>query len=165
MTNLMADIEKLCDGDIFRWSYRDPKDDRYHCCSRIAIVYDDTLYDTYWHGRPPHDGKWFGPGALPALVLERLGNLSELDNVSECSSDYYDDADIVDLNHRNSSRGNFYLRKGAKRSQGKMLAVAQQRLAEAEADYNMAARRVLESADLIAVIKTGATDVFIPSWR
>lgn len=153
----METIVEVREGDIFLWTYRDPGDDRqwgrYHCCSRIAIADSrGRLRDTYWSGA---DGRTFGPDDFPRLELKYLGNLSELETVKEYEANYYDDADIVDLNHSNSTRGNFYLRKGAQRSAKKMIESAQRKLEQAELDERMAVDRANRLREAIARFKTG----------
>lgn len=140
------------EGDIFRWSYRDPDTDNrqygsYHCCSRIAVFKDGVLRDTFWNSGS--DGRRFKPEDFPKLELTFIANFSDLDSANEYQSDYYDDADIVDLNHSNSPRGNFYLRKGAVRSQKKALAVARAKLERSLTDERIAA---LQSEQLRATI-------------
>ena len=154
----MDTVIGLREGDIFRWSYRESGDDsrwgRYHCCSLIAIVDDrGRLRDTFWSSGS--DGRIFTERDLPALKLTYLGNLADLEKVPEYLTDYYDDADIVNLNHANSSRGNFYIRKGAVRSQKKMLEVAKAKLQESIANEQSAARRSLALVDAIERIKSG----------
>lgn len=168
----MSDVvETLREGDVYRWSYRDPNTDHrsygsYHCCSRIAVVYRGRLMDTYWQiGNSFSEGRSFGIDDIKKLDLKFVANMDELEPAKEYQADYYDDVDIVSLNHANSPRGNFYLRKGAKRSQDKMLAVARQRLAEAEADERTAVRRRTEISEIIDRIEDGALDGHIPSWR
>jgi hypothetical protein len=156
-------MEKLREGDVYRWRYRAPGDDRaygrYHCCSCIAIVdKDGNLRDTFWASGS--DGRRFRPEDLPLLELTRLANLSELEKAGEHEADYYDDADIVDLNHSNSSRGNFYLRKGAKRSAAKMLESARHKLERAVSDEKMAAQRAALLRVTIAKIEAGSTDMY-----
>jgi hypothetical protein len=163
-------IEALTEGDIYHWRYIEPDDTRqygsYHCCSRIAIVNNGRLRDTFWQiGLSFNDGRSFGVEDLGKLELKRLANLSDLVSAKEYEADYYDDSDIFDLNHSNSTRGNFYLRKGAKRSRDKMLAVANQRYAEAESDFHTARRRMEEIGKLIDQIDEGATNLHIPGWR
>lgn len=160
----MADVlEKLTEGDIFRWIYREPGDDRnygrYHCCSCIAIVTGGLLRDTFWSSGS--DGRRFGLQHLPELELTFLGNLSDLEKASEWQADYYDDADIVNLNHSNSTRDNFYIRKGAKHSPAKMLASARYKLERAESDKRSAELQIERLTKAIASIEAGATDVHI----
>lgn len=155
MTDVM---EKLREGDIYRWRYREEGDDRqygrYHCCSCIAIVdKHGRLHDTYWG--QASEGRFFTEANLPQLELTRLGNLSELDRAEPYQADYYDDADIVDISHANSSRGNFYLRKGAKRSAAKMLMAARCRLERSENEERFAAARSAGLREAIASIEAG----------
>lgn len=151
----------LREGDIYRWSYRDPGDDRsygrYHCCSRIGVVTRGRLVDTFW-SYAGSDSRSFGPADLPKLELTRLGNFSELQKAPEWQADYFDDADIVDINHSNSTRGNFYLRKGAQRSAKKMLERARYKLEQSISAERSAAWKSEELRKAIARIEAGETD-------
>lgn len=137
---------KIVDGDIFRWRYKDEKPEqlgaygRYHCKSQIAIATGGGwLEDTFWHGGS--DVCWTYADAERDLELTRLGNLNELEKRPEYEAAYYADEDCVDLNHSNSSRGNFYVRKGAIRSREKMIRIAEERWAEAEREAKFASER------------------------
>jgi len=160
-------IEALIEGDVFRWSYRDPNTDNrqwgsYHCCSCLAIVHNGLLRDTFWQiGMSFSDGKSFVIGDLPKLDLTRLGNLADFDKAPEYQADYHDDADIMNLNHSNSSRGNFYLRKFALRSQKKMLEMARYKLENSESAERSAARKSEQLREAIAKIEAGDTNVFL----
>jgi hypothetical protein len=148
-------IEALREGDVYRWSFRDPKRSDW-CCSRIAIVANCRLRDTFWQiGTNFSDGKAFSIADISDLELTRLGNMADFERAPEYQEDYYDDADIMDLNHSNSTRGNFYLRKGAQRSQAKMLLAAQYALETAESDERSAAYRAKLLREKIAKIKAG----------
>lgn len=157
-------IEKLHDGDIFRWSYRDPNTDNraygsYHCCSRIAVVKNGRLRDTFWGDNS--DSRSFGVEDLPKLELTRVGNFAELEQAKEYQADYYDDADIVNLNHSNSTRDNFYLRKDAKKSQAKMLEVARRNLERSQSNERAAANLSSDLTEAIRRIEAGDLDVHI----
>lgn len=161
-------IETLREGDIFRWSYREPGNDgswgRYHCRSCIAIVHNCRLRDTFWQiGNSFSDGKSFGVDDLGQIELTRLGNLADLDKVPEYQADYYDDADIVNLNHSNSTKGNFYLRKGAIRSKAKMLEISRYNLERCESAQRYAAARSEELRGIVSRIEAGEMDMHIPS--
>lgn len=136
------------DGDVFRWAYKDEKADdrrqysRYHCKSRIAIAENGWLIDTFWGRRGDGSAAWPYAEAETALVLERLGNMAELERRPEYAAAYYDDADCVDLNHSNSSRDNFYIRKGAVRSKEKMRAVVLERMTDTERSIGAAERKL-----------------------
>ena len=164
MTNpagVTDEMVELTEGDVFRWRYREESGldlrswGTYHCCSCIAIMRNGRLRDTYWYG----DGRSFGVGDVPRLELERRGNLSELEPAKEYQADYYDDADIVNLTHANG--GEFYLRKGAVRSQAKMLAAARSKLEASQSDERMAAWRSERLRESIAKIEAGDTNAFI----
>lgn len=153
-------IEKLREGDIYRWSYREPSDDRqygrYHCCSQIAVVKNGRLCDTYWSFGS--DGRSFGVGELERLNLTRLGNFAELIKAPAWQADYYDVADIVNLNHSNSSNDNFYLRVGAVRSAKKMLESAQRKLERLQSDKRTAEWGIKRITAAIAQIEGGETE-------
>lgn len=153
------------EGDIYRWTYRDRLDTgawgTYHCCSRIAIVQPNgRLRDTYWSSGS--DGRSFSADDLPKLELTFVANMADLDKAHEYEADYYDDADIVNLNHVNSSRDNFYLRKGAKRSAAKMLEAARHKLERTRSDERMAGLRAKELTAAISRIEAGEiADVYL----
>lgn len=155
----------LKEGDVYRWTYVDRLDTgawgTYHCCSRIAIVgASGRLRDTFWSSG--NDGKSFGADDLCNLHLIFLANMADLNKAHEYEADYYADTDIVDLNHSNSPRENFYLRKGAKRSAAKMLAAAKYKLEKAESDARMATRRADDLRVAISRIEAGEiADVYL----
>lgn len=159
-----AETITLREGDIYRWSYSEPGDDReygrYHCCSRIAVVKGDRLWDTYWSSTFG-DGRSFGLRDLERLELTFVANFADLEKADEGQADYYDDADIVNLNHSNSTRGNFYLRKGAKRSAAKMLEIARYRLEREEAAERSAVQAQDRLRAAITKIEAGDTSVYL----
>lgn len=164
----MSDVIDLPkEGDVFQWRYADPDaDDRpwgdYHCCSRIGIFHEGRIRDTYWQiGVSFSSGRSFGVEDFPKLILQFRGNLSDFEKRPEYDADYYDDADFLDLNHANSTRGNFYLRKGAKRSTEKMLTVARRKLEKAQSDERYAISRAEDARKVIAKIEAGETDVYL----
>lgn len=161
-----AETITLRDGDVYRWSYREPGDDRtygrYHCCSRIAVVYRGRLRDTFWQiGTSFDNGRSFDESDLAKLELTFLANMDDLVKANEYEAVYYDDADIVDLNHSNSSRDNFYLRKGAARSQKKMLESAKYKLEQYLSEERMARNRAEVIRASIAKIEAGDLAVYL----
>lgn len=146
---------KLRDGDVYRWRYREPGDDRaygrYHCCSCIAVFANGRLRDTYW--ALSGDGRTFGTDDLPKLELTFVANMADIEKRSKYEADYYDDSDIVDLTHSNG--GAFFIRKGAKRSHAKMLASARRRLEHAQADERNAISRADRLRGTITQIESG----------
>lgn len=120
---------ELREGDIYRWEYNVQyiKDNSlsasagtlYWCCSQIGIVTSChtpdgmqlKLMDTYWG---TDNNKSFSKEYVDMhMDLRYIANIDELEQVDETARFYYADKDCVDLNHANSSKGNFYIRKGA----------------------------------------------------
>lgn len=155
------------ENDIFRWSFspewyekaKQWRHDPYWCCSRFAIVKGSHLLDTYWlHDLAEQnwttDGmKWDTRHQL-IVELELIANLDDLEKVPEYCADYYDDSDIVDLNHSNNGSGCFYIRKGAQRSREKMLAVAHRRLKDQQDKYRWLEQDMRQTLDLITRISS-----------
>jgi hypothetical protein len=154
----------IVDGDIFRWRYKDEKPEhlreygRYHCKSLIAVAQKGWLVDTFWSS--PTDGSWLATyaDAPGKLELSKLGNFADLEKRDDYHRFYYDDADVVDLSHSNSSRDNLYIRKGAVRSREKMRAVMLERIETAKRELQSAQWR-LERERKILVDLDAATDL------
>lgn len=156
------------DGDIFRWSWNDKQLDKleyknssgtlYWCSSRIVVYKDGLLRDTYWASSS--DGKTFTPEqAEDILELRFIANESDLYPANPTDRAYYEDEDCVDLSHPNSSRGNFYLRKGAKKSLTKMKKVLTRYIKREEASVRYAQQEVERAQDNL---KTLTLDSYIP---
>lgn len=124
------DINHFQEGDIYRWSWNDEmlkKLDHknsagtlYWCCSRIGVVKDGFLIDTYWSAGSQHNKVFTREECEQKLVIQFVANFSDLVNVQASDRAYYLDSDCIDLNHPNSSRGNFYIQKDAIKSLDKM---------------------------------------------
>lgn len=135
-------------NDVFLWRYQDASGDqtlKYWCCARKAIVRGGVLGDIYWAYIDGHkvsfngDGRWWTPGeAKDRLTLEFKGNLDQFDVIADYNRSMYDDADILDLRHANSSQKQVYLRKGARRSQAAMLAHVNYKIEKAESEIRSA---------------------------
>jgi hypothetical protein len=155
----MTQTTDIRNGDIFRWRYADenPGDNapyrRYHCKSQIAIAKNGRLMDTYWGGSSDH---WWTYGEAPSkLVLTFLGNLADLEPKEPYMAEYYDAADCVDISHPNSSRGNFYVRKGAKRSEQKMREVIAYKIGKEESAIRVAGWHIETLKKELAKIESG----------
>lgn len=163
----MNEMPKLSEGDIYRWSYAEPGDDRtwgrYHCKSQIAVVSGGRLRDTYWQvgGSFGSDSCSFGSEDFHRLNLTFLGNLNDLEKRNEADAAYYDSDDVVNLNHANSSKNNFYIRKGAKRSAAKMMESANRLLEEAKSDIRCAEHARDRALANIARIQSGDTSGYL----
>jgi hypothetical protein len=154
-------MTEIKDGDIFRWRYKDEQPEhrrewgRYHCKSQIAIAKGGSLRDTFWFGGGSDNATWSYDDAEQKLELTHLGNFFDLERRSEHEAMYYADADCVNLNHANSSKGNFYIRKGAARCREKMRATARERIEQSEREISFAQDRLTRTRELLAAIERG----------
>lgn len=144
-----ATVGDLIEGQIWRWRYKE--DDRsYWCKSRIAVVKNGRLIDTYWSD----------------LSSEHEVRVADVDLTFLCDQTwpairawevaYYDAADIADTRHANSSRASVYLRPGAQRSAAAILTEIEQREETARSEISMAQHRLASMAkarDLVAAGK------------
>lgn len=140
------------DGDVFFWRYKDGKENPYgyYCRAQKAIVRDGYLYDIFWaYINGPKfifsgttGGIWTRVQADRNLILEFRGNLDEFDHTADDNRRLYDDADVLDLRHSNSSQRQIYVRKDAKRSQAAMLEHFNYEIKKAEDDIKSAQWRL-----------------------
>lgn len=140
------------DGDVFDWSYRDKPDASYWCKSRIAIAKDGRLRDTFWSSSD--DTSWSYADATVLLNLTLRGNLNDFEPFTGDPA-YYDAADIMDLNHSNSTRGNLYRRKGAQQSIEAMLAECDRRIEKVEAEIRRASADLVRMREVRAKLEAG----------
>ena len=118
-------------GDIFFWRYTAETLEKmnhgnnggttYWCCSQKAIFDGDVLSDNFWGSG---SNKLFGVDELDDLELTFMGNLDDYDTTREPVDrlmKYYDEADILSMAHSNSTNGQVYLKKGAKKNPEIML--------------------------------------------
>ena len=144
-----AAVGDLIEGQIWRWRYKE--DDRsYWCKSRIAVVKNGRLIDTYWSN----------------LSSEHEVRVADVDLTFLCDQTwpeiraweaaYYDAADIADTRHANNSRASVYLRPGAQRSAAAILSEIEQREETAHSEISMAQsclQQMTKARDLIAANK------------
>jgi len=134
-------------GDLFRWSYNDQEYEKrkleresgtlYWCCARIFRFNGKKLVDIY---SSYNATTYTEDVAEQCLDLIYLGNENDLEKTS--IPEYYDDKDIVNLNHPNSSKGNIYVNKSAKRSKQAMISYASRKLEKAEHDKSWAISQI-----------------------
>lgn len=120
-------MKEFKEGDIFRWKWTDSYSEKlykecpstvYWCMSRIAVCKGDRLVDTYWSGCSSSQKSFSFDDER--IELEFVANFEDLTEADPSDRAYYLDKDCVDLNHPNSTRGNFYIRKGAEKNLEKM---------------------------------------------
>jgi hypothetical protein len=149
------------EGDIYHWRYKRDVESRilkfscdaYWCKSCIGVVKNGLLSDTYWG----YDKTtWTPEEADQDLELTYVANFDDLEKKNESAKSYYEDADCVNLNHQNSTRGNFYIRKGAKKSRNKMIAVAKEKRERELQTAKLAQRIADDLAETIRKLESGA---------
>jgi len=126
----------LTEGDVFFWSWRD-LERSHHCYSRIAIVKDGRLIDTYW-------GDMSSDRAIDPekADLEFKGNLATLEEINPWRARYYRREDVVDMRHANSDRAPVYVKPGAQRDPEVMRELGRYMIERAESEINMARYRI-----------------------
>lgn len=140
-------------NDIVFWHYSDiylvalKGYSPYHCRSQIAVFDGEKFVDTFWYG---NENFSFGPEKIGwDIVVEYVGNFADLEarNSTRLSylRQYYDEKDIVNLNHPNNTSGNLYLRKGAKRSLEVMRESIRSKIREAETQIMYLGNSLAES--------------------
>lgn len=140
---------KLRDGDIYRWCWKDETYRSYHCYSRIAVVKNHELYDTYW-----------GESLLQVedVCLTYLGNKADLIEISEYDTVFYRSSDIIDMRHENASSAPIYLRRAAKRDMETTLAHFKQKIHETEVSLDFYARKLDHLREIYELAKIGRLD-------
>lgn len=146
-------LKRLKPGDVFRWSWNERElaarkvqinaGTLYWCQSRILVADESLrLRDTYWN--TVSDGLRVTPeNAAEKMILKYEGNLKDdLAKADPHERAMYRDIDCVDLSHPNSTRGNFYIRKGAKRDVDKMRVILKRMRADAKQRIESAKRDV-----------------------
>lgn len=145
------------EGDVFRWSWNDRMLEKlsgcsnniiYWCKSRIGIVYSDgMLHDTYWSGS--NDTRWYIDRARDELELTYLGNLNDYRKAEPYERTCYKDSDCLDLNHPNSTRGNFYIRKDAVQCKEKKRKVLERSKKRLELDIKYQLQQIERYGELL----------------
>lgn len=137
-------------GNVYQWSYTDGQrakimGDTYWCKSRIATYDGKWLTDTFW-GNSSSNISFSKEDVGIKIEATLLANMDDLELSDPSMRAYYLDADCIDLNHKNSTRGNFYIRKGSVKNLAKMERIL--RREKAEHEYSI--KSTLRSIELLA---------------
>jgi hypothetical protein len=136
----------------------------YHCFDGTLIAKkshngDILLVDTYWS---TGDCKYFTTQqALEKGELTFLCNLDEFVDIEEWKMQYYDDSDIVVMYIHAGHRNRFLLKKGAVRSQAKMIESINQKIENEHSEIKSAERRLKGYYEALKKIESGDTSVYI----
>lgn len=137
-------------NDVYRWTWKEGCKPIIGCYANLAVFHNEKLRDTYWY-----DWAVASVVDLEKVDLTLLGNLDDYEVMRHWDLPYYDPADIIDMNHRNNSRGPIYLRKGAGRSQEWMLTRAEEKFAAAQRAKDSAERDISTLQDVLKQIRSG----------
>lgn len=114
-----------------------------HCCSHVARFDGTLLRDTYWSSES--DGKRFKSEDIGKhITVTFVANEDQLEKINDYMEPkkYYPPDQIVDLNHPNSTRGNLYIRRGAKRDAKVMKAAIRVMIRRQERELEMAKNNI-----------------------
>ena len=134
----------------------------YHCFDGILIVRKDKkeefyLEDTYWS-----NGRTFTlDEALAKGTLRYVFNLDKVEKTSKRDLNYYDDKDIVILRYGHGYSTQCFIRKGAKKSKEKMLAVIKKQISDAKIDLSCITDRIERDCVTKTQIESGNLNVFL----
>lgn len=141
----------LRNGDVFHWRFKDSKRNcaqyAYWCMSRIALVSQGVLRDTYYM-----DGKELP--ALDSIILEYQGNLNDCTTTYSDEAEFYKREDYIDMAHANNSDKRIYLKAGVMKCPTLIYASLQRNLQEKRATMNYARREVERLEQGIAELLT-----------
>lgn len=149
-------MNKMKEGDIFRWSYKEPIGSyAYYCKSRIAIFNGEYLVDTFWHSSSD-DIYWTEEDATIKLDLVYVENMNNLEHMPyEHAVKNYEPEDIINLNHSNSSSGNVYKKSKAVYSKTAMLKYVENEILEKKREIENAGRMIMLLEKQRKEIETG----------
>jgi hypothetical protein len=142
----------------------------YHCFDGQLVVKVNSkgekyFVDTYWASK--YDGFVSSQGVESKTIDEALSqgeltfvcNLNDVEEIKECERKYYDDEDIFDLSYQHHCYSYFVKRKGAVRSQAKMLQSIKTKIEEAEYKKQSAERDIVKFNEILKKIEAGDTSV------
>ena len=166
------------DGDIVFWSYILPHNgatDRYWCKAKMAVYFEDLqqFHDLYWihrHGEKyskiNSSGFIFSPNQIGQIIqVDYKGNLDEFDRKSsnwDYLVKYYDESDLLCLDHGNDSSHNMYLRKGAKKSLARIKCALEHKISDLEGQIRYATSRLAEvKKDLKGLTEETKNNIYV----
>lgn len=161
------DLKNIKEHDYFYFSYNDEQRQKLFDPSwcfdgkLIATKGEDSMYlvDTYWIGS---DNRHFKLDEVLSLgTLTFICNLKDVEETVEYNLCYFDEEDIFDLSRQHGCYVKFGLRKGAKRSQKKMLETLTDKLEEAKRKVEYELRKVEEYSAKKAQVETGNLEIYI----
>jgi len=158
------------EGDIFRFSYSADelakRFEPYHCFDGRLVYRDGRLVDTYWTGIGPravigHEAHAMAPRDAARLgTLTFIANLGDLRFVAYKSELlHYDEADCFDLSTQHGCYKAYAVRATAQRSQARMLAEIDAKLADLDGDIRYAQDQRQHITEIRRAVEAGDTSI------
>lgn len=153
----VGEVTELREGDVFRFSYHEEVRAGmfmpYHCFDGQLVVRNGRLCDTYWGFDSGEPRTFTLAEALAQGLLRFVVNLGDVTEIREGDQFLYDEADVFDLTHHAGYRRRFMLRKGAERSQARMLREVDDRIRKARAEAESAVSHVMHQMEHLGKAK------------
>lgn len=155
------------ENDVFNFRYKPDEAKKrfepYHCFDGTLVVKNYStglhLVDTYWSGG---DSRTFTPDeAIEKGELTFLCNLDEMVDIKDYEVLYYDDDDIVKMHIHAGYRSRFLIKKGAHRSQAKMLQSIKQKIEDEHSKIRSAENSLKRHNETLKKIEAGDTSVYL----
>lgn len=164
------------ENDVFSFRYNEAelkaRFSPHHCFDGQFIVKVNSkgekyFVDTYWASK--YDGFTAYQDVKSRTIDEALSqgeltfrcNLNDVEEIKEWEKEYYDDEDIFNLSYQHSCYSYFVKKKGAVKSQAKMLQSIKTKIEEAEYKKQSAERDIVRHNDTLKKIEAGDTSVYL----
>ncbi|RYH07616.1 hypothetical protein [Tropicimonas sp. IMCC6043] len=141
--------------DIYKWRWKDEHDREVPYCgySQLCVVWKGGLYDTYCGVLSERSR--LDPNAVE---IEFLGNEDDMIKLLAGIENYYRPEDVVDMRHPNNPRAPIYLKRGAERNAGIMLAWALTEIEKNHARIRASQNRIKALHHAVTQIESGRLD-------
>lgn len=160
--------DKLKVNDVYEFRYKDEivqsQSYLYHCFDGTLVVKKRTngeLYfrDTYWSSG---DSRSFTvEEAMEKGNLTFLCNLDDVDEIDKYQMDYYDDSDIKIMHIHAGYQNKYFLKKGAERSQSKMLEVLKNRISDQKQKLKSTENYLKNLNEMLEKVKGGDISIYL----
>lgn len=155
------------EGDIFRWRWTEEVEKRrysegvhmaYWCKSRIAVIKDGVLQDTYWGSS---DSSVLDPAEV---ILDFQGNANEMRTIPSGEEVFYRPEDIMDMGHPNNSRAPVYVKGNATRDREVMKEYYDDKIVEFERELSFIRDRLARCNEVRNAVVRGELDGCLPVY-
>lgn len=164
------------ENDVFSFRYNEAelkaRFSPHHCFDGQFIVKVNSkgekyFVDTYWASK--YDGFTAYQDVKSRTIDEAISqgeltficNLNDVEEIKEWEKEYYDDEDIFNLSYQHNCYSFFVKKKGAEKSQSKMLQSIKTKIEEAEYKKQSAERDIVRYNETLKKIEAGDTSVYL----